>query len=41
VSEGVTENDELALTDPFLNKEEEKENIGSDKNMKQALPEKN
>jgi HlyD family secretion protein len=37
VTEGVAENDELALTDPFLNKKEEKENASSEK-IKQALP---
>jgi multidrug efflux pump subunit AcrA (membrane-fusion protein) len=30
VTQGVNENDELALTDPFLNKEENKENSGTD-----------
>jgi len=38
VTEGVAENDELAMIDPFLNKEEDKEKIGSDNNAKQALP---
>ncbi len=39
VTEGVTENDELALTDPFLNKAEKKENNGSDQAMNQAMSE--
>jgi hypothetical protein len=34
VTEGLTENEELALTNPFLNKEEEKPKPGTKINMK-------
>jgi HlyD family secretion protein len=38
VTEGLTEKEEIALSDPFLNKEEKKDNSGLDKKSNQAPP---
>jgi HlyD family secretion protein len=38
ITEGVSEKVEVALSDPFLNKEEKKKNPGSTQNPKQAPP---